>query len=170
LSQFGHHPIDNTKARWWFQQFIVQGKEKAMVQKLEGYDEMLNRFVEGLTPQQRLKGLTPRQRLEGLAPDEIKLEGLREGELKGKLEGKREGKREALLDQLAARFGRVPARIQARIRAADEAALKRWSVRVLTAASYVEVIDDDAEGPGGARAGSTKRTTVAHRRVAAKRV
>ena len=46
-----------------------------MVQKLEGYDEMLKRFVDGLTPQQRLEGLTPRQRLEGLGPAQ-RLEGL----------------------------------------------------------------------------------------------
>ena len=70
LSQLGHHPIDDSKARWWFHQFIVQGKEKAMVQKLEGYDEMLQRFVDGLTPQQRLKGLAPAQRLEGLSPEQ----------------------------------------------------------------------------------------------------
>jgi predicted transposase/invertase (TIGR01784 family) len=80
--------------------------------------------------------------------------------------GKLEGKREALLDLLAARFGRVPARLQARIRAADEAAVGRWTVLVLTAKTAAAVIGDDAEATGGARAVSTKRTGVAHRRAA----
>jgi hypothetical protein len=81
--------------------------------------------------------------------------------------GKLEGKREVLLSLLAARFGRVPARIQTRIRAADQAALERWTLRVLTATTAGEVIGDDAEGRGVARAASTKRTAVANRRAAA---
>jgi predicted transposase/invertase (TIGR01784 family) len=100
---------------------------------------------------------------------EVELRGEARGKLEGMLEGKLEGMRKVLLNLLAARFGRVPARIRARIQAADEAALGRWSLRVLTAASCAEVISDAVEGTGGTRAGSTKRTTVAHRRGAAKR-
>jgi hypothetical protein len=70
LSLFGHRPIEDPEASWWFHQFIVHGEEKTMVQKLEGYDEMLQRFVAGLTPEQRLQGLTPEQRLAGLAPQQ----------------------------------------------------------------------------------------------------
>lgn len=107
--------------------------------------------------------------------DEIELRGEARGEARGKREGKREGKgegkiegkREALLELLAARFGRVPARLQARVRAADEATVGRWTVRVLTAATAVEVLGDDAEGTGEARAASTKRTRIANRRAAA---
>lgn len=106
--------------------------------------------------------------------DEIELRGEARGEARGKAKGKREGKREgkiegkreALLELLAARFGRVPAHLQARVRGADEATVGRWTVRVLTAATAVEVLGDDAESKGGARAASTKRTRVANRRAA----
>ena len=91
---------------------------------------------------------------------------LDEIEARGQAKGKLEGKREALLDLLAARFGRVPARLQDRIRAAEEAAVGRWTVRVLTAKTAAEVIGDDTDATGGARAVSTKRTGGANRRAA----
>ena len=46
------------------------------------------------------------------------------------------------------------------------AAVGRWTVRVLTARAAAAVIGYDAEATGGARAVSTKRTGVEHRRAA----
>ena len=37
---------------------------------MEGYDEMLEKFLQGLTIEQRLAGLAPEQRLVGLAPEQ----------------------------------------------------------------------------------------------------
>ena len=37
---------------------------------LEGYDEWVARYVETLTPEQRLAGLAPEQRLAGLSPEQ----------------------------------------------------------------------------------------------------
>jgi hypothetical protein len=42
---------------------------------LEGYDEVVQRFLELIPPEQRLAGLAPEQRLAGLAPEQ-RLAGL----------------------------------------------------------------------------------------------
>ncbi len=50
-----------------------------------------------------------------------------------------------LLAQLAARFGPVPAEAKARVMAASEAALARWSLRVLTASTLTGVLGGPAK-------------------------
>lgn len=55
---------------------------------------------------------------------------------------RQEGRAEILLDQLAARFGAVPEETKARIAAANEATLRRWSVRVLTESTLEAVLDN----------------------------
>lgn len=55
-----------------------------------------------------------------------------------------EGRAETLLDLLTARFGSVPAGARARIAAANEATLKRWSLRVLTESTLDAVLDSPA--------------------------
>jgi hypothetical protein len=49
------------------------GTKEAMmaVQDLEGYDEVVQRFLELVTPEQRVAGLAPEQRLAGLAPEQV---------------------------------------------------------------------------------------------------
>jgi hypothetical protein len=42
---------------------------------LEGYDDMLQKLLAGLAPEQRLAGLAPEQRLAGLTPEQ-RLAGL----------------------------------------------------------------------------------------------
>lgn len=59
----------------------------------------------------------------------------------GELRGRQAGRAISLLDQLAVRFGSVPADAQVRIQAADEATLKRWSIRVLTESTLDAVLD-----------------------------
>jgi hypothetical protein len=86
-------------------------------------------------------------------------------EEKNRREGKLEGARGMLLQQIAARFGAVPTRVEARIRRADEAALRRWSIRVLTATTAAEVVGDT--GGERARRGSSKRTAAAAGRAGA---
>ena len=75
LRLFGHKPERTPEARrFWAEQ--VGTKEAMMAaQELEGYDEVVQRFLELLSPKQRVAGLAPKERLEGLAPEE-RLEGL----------------------------------------------------------------------------------------------
>jgi hypothetical protein len=40
------------------------------VQELEGYDEVMQKLLETLSPEQRVAGLAPEQRLAGLAPEQ----------------------------------------------------------------------------------------------------
>ena len=54
--------------------------------------------------------------------------------------GRNQARREMLLEQLSARFGTLPEAIAERVRAADPAQLKRWALRVVTAASLPEVL------------------------------
>jgi predicted transposase YdaD len=83
---------------------------------------------------------------------------LDEIELRGELKGERKGRAKMLLQQLAARFGEVPAKVIARVEAADEGALDRWAVRVLTAKTPEDAIDD-GEGTGR-RPPSTPRSAA----------
>jgi hypothetical protein len=100
--------------------------------------------------------------------DEIERKGERRGERKGKREGKREGRAQTLLEQLTARFGKVSAEVAARVKAADEAALARWAVRVLTARTMEEVLDGDARAPSPRS--STRRTATSPERSPQRRV
>ena len=43
------------------------------IHELEGYDEVVQKLLEGLSPEQRLAGLAPEQRLAGLAPEQVVL-------------------------------------------------------------------------------------------------
>ena len=84
--------------------------------------------------------------------DEIEERGLRKG--------RAQGRAQILLDQLAARFGRVPANVSARIMAANEATLTRWALRVLTAPTLEDVLD---EGPAQAPPAKRARTSTPKR-------
>lgn len=74
--------------------------------------------------------------------EQLREEGLRKGLKKGRVEGRVEGRAATLLTLLQAKFGRVSARTSARVKAADEATLDRWTVRVLTATTIAEALDD----------------------------
>ena len=74
--------------------------------------------------------------------DEIELKGVRKGVREGVRKGVRKGRVKSLLQLLAARFGEPPAEVTARVEAADERDLERWAVRVLTAPTPEDVLDD----------------------------
>jgi hypothetical protein len=72
---FSHNTEHTLEARrFWAEQI---GTKEAMmaVQELEGYDEVVEKFLEFIPPEQRLAGLAPEQRLAGLAPEQ-RLAGL----------------------------------------------------------------------------------------------
>jgi hypothetical protein len=61
-------------------------------------------------------------------------------EEKGRQEGRREGQ-QMLLGMLTQRFGELPEEVGRRVMAADAEALKRWSLRLLSARSVDEVFE-----------------------------
>jgi hypothetical protein len=73
LRLFGHAKERTVEARrFWAEQ--VGTKEAMMaLHDLEGYDEVVQRFLELIPPEQRLAGLAPEQRLAGLAPEQAVL-------------------------------------------------------------------------------------------------
>jgi hypothetical protein len=75
LRLFGHAKERTLEARrFWAEQ--VGTKEAMMaLQDMEGYDEVVRRFLELIPPEQRLAGLAPEQRLAGLPPEQ-RLAGL----------------------------------------------------------------------------------------------
>ena len=78
---FGHSEEPGTvRAQRFWAEMVGTVEANMDVRKLEGYEEVLQRFVKTLPPEQRLEGLAPeevlaryapKQRLAGLAPSEI---------------------------------------------------------------------------------------------------
>jgi hypothetical protein len=81
LRLFSHAQERTLEARrFWAEQ--VGTKEALMaVQDLVGYDEVVQRFLDQLSPEHRLAGLAPEQRLAGLSREQILL-GLPDDELR----------------------------------------------------------------------------------------
>jgi hypothetical protein len=75
LRLFGHAELHTVEARRWLSE-QVGAKEMAMeMHELEGYDEVIQKLLASLPPEQRLAGLPPEQRLAGLPPEQ-RLAGL----------------------------------------------------------------------------------------------
>jgi hypothetical protein len=70
LRLFGHAEERTLEARrFWAEQ--VGSKEAEMaLEELEGYEEVMQKLLEKLSPEQRLAGLAPEQRLAGLLPEQ----------------------------------------------------------------------------------------------------
>jgi hypothetical protein len=62
-------------ARRWFVEHTQQAMARHQLKDLEGYEDVLQKLLASLPPEQRLAGLSPEQRLAGLAPEE-RLAGL----------------------------------------------------------------------------------------------
>lgn len=92
-------------------------------------------------PQPELENamLTAAQQLYQQGHREGKLEGRLEGKLEGRLEGRLEAEVELLQELLEHKFGALPKRIQQRLATADEATLRTWSLRLLTATTLDDV-------------------------------
>ena len=77
LRVFSDHQIRTAETISWLEHWMME-KEAMLDPKLskpEGYDEMMQKLVDRLTPEQRLRGLSPEERLRGLPPEE-RLRGL----------------------------------------------------------------------------------------------
>jgi hypothetical protein len=79
LRVFSDHEIRTAETTSWLHHWMLE--KKTMLDpkliKPEGYDEMMAKIAESLTPEQRLRGLPPEERLRGLPPEE-RLRGLDE--------------------------------------------------------------------------------------------
>ena len=68
---FGHgEPSSTARAQRFWAELVGAGEAKMDVRKMEGYEEILEKFVKTLPPQQRLAGMTPEQILAGLEPEQ----------------------------------------------------------------------------------------------------
>ena len=69
LRPFGHNMAHTQEAKRWFLEQNGSTVEGVKTSDLEGYDEMVQKLLDGLSPEQRLAGLAPEQALLAL-PDE----------------------------------------------------------------------------------------------------
>jgi hypothetical protein len=89
--------------------------------------------------------------------DDIERRGERKGKREGEILGERKGRERLLLDLLAARFGRLPASVKTRIGSADDATLKVWALRVLTAPTLEGVLEQEATPAAPARRAAPRK-------------
>jgi len=73
LRLFGHKPERTPEARRFWAELVGTKEAIMAARELEGYDEVVQRFLELLSPEERLAGLAPEQRLAGLSPDQTLL-------------------------------------------------------------------------------------------------
>ena len=96
--------------------------------------------------------------------DELREDGRVEGRVEGERIGERIGRARLLLKQLTARFGPVPAEAKAQVLAAQQPALDRWALRVLTAPSLQAVLGPRTPRPKKKTAPARRATRAAHTR------
>jgi hypothetical protein len=94
----------------------------------------------------------------GPQAQEVIVTVLDEIEDRGRAQGRTEGRARTLLELLEGRFGAVPAKVSARILAADEATLRTWTGRLLSASTLNDVL-----GKGNERASTAQRPSVRKR-------
>src|SRR5262249_46158538 len=59
------------EARRWLYEQVGAGEMAMAMHELEGFDEIMQKFIMTLPPEQRLAGLPPEQRLAGLSPEQV---------------------------------------------------------------------------------------------------
>lgn len=71
IGSFGHREGDTRQARQFWTE-MVGTKEAGMgAENLEGYEEVIERFLETLPPEKRMAGLPPEKRIAGLPPEQL---------------------------------------------------------------------------------------------------
>lgn len=70
LCSFSSGKLATPEARWFWMELVGSQEAGMSVQDMEGYEELLAKFLEKVPPEQRLAGLPPEQRLAGLPPEE----------------------------------------------------------------------------------------------------
>ena len=77
LRVFSDHELHTAETLSWLRHWMLEKKTMLDPKQIrpEGYDEMMQKLLESLTPEERLRGLPPEERLRGLPPEE-RLRGL----------------------------------------------------------------------------------------------
>ena len=71
VGMFGTRRVRDRDVFQWCYENVMQLRQKASPADLVGFNEMVSRFLDVLTPAQRLAGLAPEQRLAGLTPEQV---------------------------------------------------------------------------------------------------
>ncbi len=66
LHSMGHGTPLTPEARWFWMELVGSKEADMSTQDMEGFDEVLQKFLAALSPEQRLAGMPPEQRLAGL--------------------------------------------------------------------------------------------------------
>ena len=72
LALFGRGKKDDLEARRWIRQYLIGKEAKTMdtpIEELDGYDDMLDTFLQGLPIRRRLAGVTPEEVGAALPPE-----------------------------------------------------------------------------------------------------
>ena len=69
LYSLGHGKPDTAAARRFWMELVGSKEAPMSIQDMEGYDELMQKLLDSLPPEQRLAGLAPEQRLTGLDRD-----------------------------------------------------------------------------------------------------
>jgi len=75
LRSFGHNMVHTQEAKRWLLEQNGSTEDGVKMSDLEGYDEVIQKMLEGLSPEQRLAGLAPEQVLAAYKPEQ-RLAGL----------------------------------------------------------------------------------------------
>lgn len=75
LRIFSHHAVQTREARHWLESWITEKKSMPNAREREGLDEMLEKLLRSLPPEEVMRHYKPEERLAGLAPEE-RLAGL----------------------------------------------------------------------------------------------
>jgi hypothetical protein len=77
LRVFSDHELHTAETLSWLRHWMLEKKTMLDPKQIrpEGYDEMMQKLLESLTPEERLRGLPPEERLRDLPPEE-RLRGL----------------------------------------------------------------------------------------------
>lgn len=75
LRIFSQRPVETLTTLHWLEYWISERQTMQDPKHREGHDEILQKLLSSLTPEQRLRGLGPEERLRGLEPEE-RLRGL----------------------------------------------------------------------------------------------
>lgn len=70
LRIFSHLHVQGREAKAWLQHWLVEKGTMENVRHSDDYEEMMDKLLGMLTPEQRLRGLKPEERLAGLTPEE----------------------------------------------------------------------------------------------------
>jgi hypothetical protein len=71
LHSLGHGKLLTPEARWFWSELIGTKEANMSMQDMEGYDELMQKLLDAMPPEQRLAGLSSEQLLAGLSSERL---------------------------------------------------------------------------------------------------